>query len=134
MSTINQLTKLESNIIELLNKSYSFNDIQIALNLRKRVLLEVYYQLIYNKNNFLTNNNEKILNQYIDNISFKDFQEDEIVIISDTHLGSKNENLEYLKQVKDFIEKNNVKFLLHGGSLEMVWLDILKIIQLIQNK
>ena len=61
-----------------------------------------------------------IVSNYKINQEFQIIPETEsikIVVISDTHFGNKNENLEYLDKVRDYIEKNDIKYLLHVGDL-----------------
>lgn len=39
------------------------------------------------------------------------------IVISDTHVGSYNENIEYLNEVYDFAIKNGIKHIFHAGDL-----------------
>lgn len=43
--------------------------------------------------------------------------ENKIIIISDTHIGSALENIDYLHIVYEYALKNNIKTILHGGDL-----------------
>ncbi len=43
--------------------------------------------------------------------------ENKIIIISDTHIGSILENIDYLNMVYEYALKNNIKTILHGGDL-----------------
>lgn len=43
--------------------------------------------------------------------------EEKIIIISDTHLGSIYENIDYLKQVYEYATIYNIKTILHAGDL-----------------
>ena len=42
---------------------------------------------------------------------------DKFLIISDTHLGSVDENLDYINDVYRFAKQNDIKHVLHGGDL-----------------
>lgn len=50
-------------------------------------------------------------------IPFKTFTDELILLISDTHIASSEENIYYLKQLKTFIQENNIKTLIHAGDV-----------------
>ncbi len=52
-----------------------------------------------------------------DYVSYDSIDEEKVLIISDTHLGSKYENLDYLREAYKFAEDNNIHTILHGGDL-----------------
>ena len=87
---------------ELINKY--FNDKIIKDNLYFQVLLKRL------KRQKITLEEEKIL------LSVANIEENKIIVISDTHLGSINENYEYLDLVYEFASKNNYHSILHGGD------------------
>ena len=60
---------------------------------------------------------DKIKEEYLDNIFFTNLTEEKVIFISDTHIGSRNENIDYLNQVNQFIKENDVSYLFHGGDL-----------------
>lgn len=89
--------------------------------------------------------NYNLLNKYIDNIRINNILEyqialgflrdidieendlrilftnlylndDEIIIVSDTHYGSIYDNFDYIKLVYEYAKKNNIKTILHGGD------------------
>lgn len=53
----------------------------------------------------------------MEEVKITPINESKIIIISDTHIGSIYENLDYLNQVYDYAIKHNVKTILHGGDL-----------------
>lgn len=53
----------------------------------------------------------------IDELNIPTIEEQKIIIISDTHLGSIYENIDYLKQVYEYAKKHNIKIILHTGDL-----------------
>jgi len=115
---IKELTPLQNKIIILLNRGFNTSDIEKKSSLKRRNIIKEYHKLLINGKTILTEKEYKIIRtEYLSNLCFTEFPEGEIVIISDTHLASKYENLEYLKQVKEFLRKNNIKYLLHGGDI-----------------
>ena len=72
----------------------------------------IHYQILLKrlKRQRLTLEEEKIL------VSLADINDNNILIISDTHLGSLNENYNYLDLVYEFATKNNYNTILHGGD------------------
>lgn len=113
------LNSLEAEIINLIVQGYTTNDILTKLSLRKYHLIKEYYNILNRFKNFLeTNTYQNILTEYINNCSFLDLQTAKIIFISDTHFGSKYENLTYFDQVKDFLkQKKDIKYLIHGGDI-----------------
>lgn len=113
-----ELTIIQEEIIALINKEYTTSELEAKLSLKRRNLIKEYYRLLINSKALLSEKNyQRILTEYLANCYFKEFSEETIAIISDTHLASKHENVEYLKQVKDFLKNNDIKYLLHGGDI-----------------
>lgn len=109
---------LHKEIIDLINRGFNTDELIVKLSLKRRALIKEYFKLLINSTQLLTTEEKQlILNEYAENCSFKNFAEGRIAIISDTHLASKNANLEYLKQAKDFLVENDIKYLLHGGDI-----------------
>ena len=88
--------------VELINKY--FNDKVIKDNIHYQILLKRL------KRQRLTLEEEKIL------LSICEINDNNILIISDTHLGSLNENYDYLDLVYEFASKYNYHNILHGGD------------------
>lgn len=111
-------TSLQKEIIDLVNKEYRTAEVEEKLSLKRRFIIREYYKLLANSKKLLTKEEyQLILAEYLANCCFKEFSEGRIAIISDTHLASKHENVEYLNQVKEFLKENNIKYLLHGGDI-----------------
>ena len=53
----------------------------------------------------------------IDELNIPTIQDEKIIVISDTHIGSIYENIDYLKQVYDYAKKHNITTILHTGDL-----------------
>ena len=70
------------------------------------------YQMLINmlKN---ANIDDKDLKKILPTLKIND---DEIILISDTHYGSIYDNYDYIKIVYDFASKNNIKTIIHGGD------------------
>ena len=64
-----------------------------------------------------------ILKRMIDDLDLRSIvphdsiTDEQVIIISDTHLGSKYENLDYLKEVYKFAKEQSIHIILHGGDL-----------------
>ena len=107
---------MREKILYLINKGFNFNEILIYLSLT-RVMLLSYYNSFINDDTIPFELIGKIKNDYLENLFFINLESEKVIFISDTHIGSKYENIDYLNQVKYFIEKNNIKYLFHGGDI-----------------
>ena len=65
---------------------------------------------------FILTDNFNILTDDKYPIIEKDVDTRKFVIISDTHFGCDNENLEYIKRVIEFCDKNEIKHIFHAGD------------------
>ena len=118
MNRKNTQTTLDEEIISLIKSGYKTQEIERNLGLKRRDLIKEYYIILANYKELQSSFVYKLIyNEYLENFFFKEFSEETIAIISDTHLASKHENVEYLKQVKDFLKNNEIKYLLHGGDI-----------------
>jgi len=112
------MSEFQKEIIALLVQGFTTKNLEEMFSIPKQQLVKEYYEILNRKKYLLTPEKVTIIYQeYLENYSFKDFSEEKIILISDTHIGSKNENLEYLRQVRDFIKQNNFKYLIHAGDL-----------------
>lgn len=109
----------DQRIIDLITKNKTIQEIKEEENLENYELLEILHKIIYRKTyEKLSNNMEYNLNKmYLENLHFLKVQNTKIILISDTHLASKEENLLYLEEVADFIKQNKIPYLLHGGDI-----------------
>jgi len=64
-----------------------------------------YLISIYNKEDFLKD------------LICENIQEEKIIIISDTHIGSNYENFEYLEEIYDYAKNNQITKIIHAGDL-----------------
>lgn len=53
----------------------------------------------------------------IEDLIIPTIQDEKIIVISDTHIGSIYENFDYLNQVYEYAIKHNIKTILHTGDL-----------------
>ena len=112
------MSEFQKEILTLLLKGFTTKNLEEIFLIPKQKLVKEYYHILNNRRHLLTSEEYAIIYQaYLDNYSFKDFSNEKIIFIADTHIGSKNENLEYLRQVKDFIKQNKFKYLIHAGDL-----------------
>lgn len=113
-----ELTKLQQEIITLTSKGFTISELEAKLSLKRRNLIKEYYRLLINSKAFLTEQNYQFIHtEYLANCCFKEFPEGKIAFISDAHIASKHENLEYLRQVKEFLIENEIEYLLDGGDI-----------------
>lgn len=113
-----ELTKLQQEIVALTSKGYTTSELEAKLSLKRRDLIKEYYRLLISSKEFLSEKNYQfILTEYLANCCFKEFPEGKIAFISDAHIASKHENLEYLRQVKEFLIENDIEYLLDGGDI-----------------
>lgn len=62
-------------------------------------------------------NNEVPLRYLKNYLSTQNFEGEKIIVISDTHLGSELDDIEYLSLVYDYAKYNNITIIIHGGDL-----------------
>ena len=98
-------TQKEKNLVkELYEEGYSVKEISEITKLS-------FYETIY------------VLKKTIDDINLKEIiaceaiKEPEVLIISDTHLGSIYENIDYLQEVYRYAQKHDIHTIIHGGDL-----------------
>lgn len=127
------MTESTKQLLEFIKKDYTINDIAAALNISHK---QLYYRLFLLKNqgyNFKKNyhaNGETILttsktqdlniNNNIDSIDIiteKHSTEFRALVISDIHLGSKNDNIESLYKIYDYALENGIHNIINCGDL-----------------
>lgn len=112
------MSEFQKEIITLLLQGLTTRNLEEIFSMTKQQLVKEYYEILNRKRYLLTPEEFTIVYQeYLENYSFKDFSKEKIIFIADTHIGSKNENLEYLRQVRDFIKQNKIEYLIHAGDL-----------------
>lgn len=101
-------------LLETSNFDYVLNDFGLA----KYELLAVIHKAIFCNDYQFSYEKKDILRQlYLDNYSVVDLEDATVCFISDTHLASKYENLDYLKTVFAFCKENDIYYLFHGGDI-----------------
>lgn len=74
--------------------------------------------LLFNVRKELSNmENKKIKSIIAQNLSCVDLEADSIGVISDTHIGSKFQNFEYIKRAYDVFDKHGIHEVFHLGDL-----------------
>ena len=73
--------------------------------------------LNYAKSGFQLDQKEQLKSIYLDCFSMVNLKGQKVALISDTHLASKYENLEYFLRVLDFCHRENIYYLFHGGDI-----------------
>ena len=110
--------ELFNNILKkLFLNGYQFNDIMEYFNLKKYELLAIYEEILLRYIPVEDDFYIRINREYLENSIFLNMYDEKTVIISDTHYGSKKDNLEYLYQLKDFIKKEKISIIFHGGDI-----------------
>lgn len=108
---------MKQKIINMIDNNYSFSDILIENNLQDYELLNIIYYLISKEKNISKESLKKIRNILYQNFSFLNLTESKLLIISDTHLGSSNQNIEYIEQAEDIANKEQVNSIFHLGDI-----------------
>ena len=109
---------LKQDVIKLIREEVPYQDILEELDLYNYELLYMYYKWLFQKKNDLPQDIiDKMKKDYKNNCSFINLQADKILLISDTHIGSKYENLMYLEQAKEIAKKRKINKLFHGGDI-----------------
>lgn len=91
-------------VIELYNEGYSVKDICILLDLS-------YYETVYLLQRKIDGFNAH------DHLSFTDINDQELLILSDTHIGSRKENFEYIEEAYKKAATKGIKTAIHAGDL-----------------
>lgn len=106
----------KSEVLEQLKRMVDFDEIMVNLSLSKYELLSIIYMFMF-KSDYLFLDKDYLKDLYVNNASFIDLESSKVIFISDTHLASKYENLDYLEKVKNFIVENDIDMLFHGGDI-----------------
>ena len=106
-----------SQIIDMVDNNLDFGEMLEELDYSKSELLLAIHKLINAKETIPYHIKFNLTKEYLDNLSFSNLGGKKTIIISDTHLSSIYENLEYLERVEEFIKSNNLKYLLHAGDI-----------------
>lgn len=104
--TIDTLNKFKSLIID----GKSINDIMDIYNISE---YDIFDALLSNEDEF-DFFMEKEIKKYYNNFYIKD---DKALIISDSHIGNKYENIKYLYTAYSFAYKKNIKNVIHLGDI-----------------
>jgi len=106
-----------SQIIDMAEDGYNFQEIVRESDYSKSELLLALNKLITTDLKLPYHIKFNLTQEYLNNLSFANFGGKKTIIISDTHLASIYENLDYIEKTKQFINDNNIKYLLHGGDI-----------------
>lgn len=121
-------------LIDLINNNFTLNDIASTLNLTHK---QLYYRLVLLKNqgyffkkNYYSNgeitfsmldskdlNNYLYYNNNINIITKKNDNNLRLIVISDLHLGAKNDNIEALYKIYEYAKSNNIHSIINCGDL-----------------
>ena len=102
---ISVFTKEErQNITELFRNGHHPKEIATTLNIPYYEVLFILNRLVYNFE----------LDKYV---SYANLCDEQILIISDTHIGSQYENLEYIEEAYRFAKEHGISTVIHGGDL-----------------
>lgn len=101
---ISSLNELEKNLIDRVKKDYEISKMSISkiahkYSLDRNVVLAILGNQV----------SEDLPNGYINKDTF--------IVISDTHIGSEFEKIQYLDYVYEFAIKNNIKDIVHAGDV-----------------
>ena len=105
LSRENFLTEDKRLIEQFYFEGYSIHDICSVLNLE-------YYEVLYYVGNIIKSQD------FMSNHAFcKEFYDDKLLAVSDTHLGSKFENMDYIYETYQYAFNNYFKSVLHLGDV-----------------
>lgn len=105
LSRENFLTEDKRLIEQFYFEGYSIHDICSILNLE-------YYEVLYYVGNIIKSQD------FMSNHAFcKEFYDDKLLAVSDTHLGSKFENMDYIHETYQYAFNNYIKSVLHLGDV-----------------
>ena len=79
--------------------------------------ISYYEMLCFLQKEYLKTKNPFYLEEYQYHCAKIEIEENKALIISDLHLGSKYENLEYIKEIERILEQENIRIVLNGGDL-----------------
>ncbi len=109
----------EEMLIDLKLEGLSFEKILKVSGMDKMMLVKLYEKALYNSN--IRNSDvwlyRDMMNDYKENFYFINLFDNKVVFLADTHIGSREENIEYLEQFKDFILKEKISLLFHCGDI-----------------
>ncbi len=91
-------------------QGYSFDEM-LEFNVTYYELL-YFFQRMYRKTKDLT-----YLEEYYDNFNRIEIPDNKVLIISDLHMGSKEENMEYIKEAFKLAKTMKIHTILNGGDL-----------------
>jgi hypothetical protein len=118
---------MEEEVIEQLKQGYTFSEIQESMSLTSEDYLSLLKKINYGiKENIV--NKLFFSDGTFFNINKKEKEDFSVItrsdedifhyaVISDTHIGSNDDNISYLDLVYDYCIKNNINYLFHGGDL-----------------
>ena len=108
---------MKTKIINMIENNYSFSEILLETNLYNYELLNIFYATLSKDKEIDLNTLKLIRNIFYQNFSFLNLKESKILFISDTHLGSNNQNINYIEQAEFTAKKEQVDYIFHLGDI-----------------
>lgn len=109
---------IKQEVINLIRNDATYHEILSELDLYDYELLHLYYQWLFLRRKKLPEDiAERMRQDYLQYFSFINLKRDKIMLIADSHLGSKYENLLYLEQAKEIAKKRKINTIFHGGDI-----------------
>ena len=103
-------------IKKLILNNVSYDELLNDYKIPKYDILKMYYFLI-NRENIPWDIEFYIRQEYLKHISFLNIKDENILLVSDQHLGSKEESIFYQELAEDFRKQNNINIVLNGGDI-----------------
>lgn len=109
---------IKQDIIKLIREDATYKEILTELNLYSYELLHMYYSwLFHRKTKVPADVVNRMKKDYIQNCTFTTLKKDKVLLVADSHIGSKHENLLYLEQAKYVAKKRKIHKVFHGGDI-----------------
>ena len=90
---------MKQKIITMLESNLEIEDIILETDLPNYELLNMFYYILSKESNNISSETiKRMRNLFYQNFSFLNMQDEKVLIISDTHIGSSEQNIEYLKE------------------------------------
>lgn len=108
---------MKKQILDMVDNNYTFSDILIENNISDYELLNIFYYLLHKEKNTSLEVMKKMRNLFYQNFSFLNLKDSKILIISDTHIGSDYQNIDYIEQAEDIAKISQVDSIFHLGDV-----------------
>lgn len=109
---------MKQKIITMLESNLEIEDIILETDLPNYELLNMFYYILSKESNNISSETiKRMRNLFYQNFSFLNMQDEKVLIISDTHIGSSEQNIEYLKQAEYTAKQEQIKKIFHLGDI-----------------